>query len=95
MAFVETNGDVRFDDDLALDVVIGHAVRVGWQRTHPSMASRTNTRSTKPKPGGSSTWPRPGIVGAGRVIALRELAEQNGLVRCESGRLEARVRSVQ
>jgi phosphorylase kinase alpha/beta subunit len=26
---------VRFDDDLALDVVIGHAVRVGWQQSHP------------------------------------------------------------
>jgi len=26
---------VRFDDDLVLDVVIGHAVRVGWQQRHP------------------------------------------------------------
>ncbi len=37
MAFVEANPQVRFDDDLALDVVIGHAVRVGWQSTHPDV----------------------------------------------------------
>ncbi|MEB3193830.1 MAG: glycoside hydrolase family 15 protein [Cyanobacteriota bacterium] len=35
MAFVAANPQVRFDDDLALDVVIGHAVRVGWQLGHP------------------------------------------------------------
>ncbi len=35
MAFVAANPQVRFDDDLALDVVIGHAVRVGWQEGHP------------------------------------------------------------
>ena len=37
MAFVEANPEVRFEDDLALDVVIGHAVRVGWQQSHPSL----------------------------------------------------------
>ena len=37
MAFVEANPQVRFDDDLALDVVIGHAVRVGWQQSHPAV----------------------------------------------------------
>ncbi|MEX1317602.1 MAG: glycoside hydrolase family 15 protein, partial [Synechococcaceae cyanobacterium] len=37
MAFVEANPLVRFDDDLALDVVIGHAVRVGWQGSHPEV----------------------------------------------------------
>jgi phosphorylase kinase alpha/beta subunit len=35
IAFVAANPQVRFDDDLALDVVIGHAVRVGWQQRHP------------------------------------------------------------
>jgi phosphorylase kinase alpha/beta subunit len=35
MAFVAANPLVQFDDDLALDVVIGHAVRVGWQQRHP------------------------------------------------------------
>jgi len=38
IAFVDANPQVRFDDDLALDVVIGHAVRVGWQRRHPDQA---------------------------------------------------------
>lgn len=37
MAFVGANPQVRFDDDLALDVVIGHAVRVGWQQRHPQV----------------------------------------------------------
>ncbi len=37
IAFVEGNPQVRFDDDLALDVVIGHAVRVGWQQSHPQV----------------------------------------------------------
>jgi phosphorylase kinase alpha/beta subunit len=36
MAFVAANPQVQFDDDLAMDVVIGHAVRVGWQELHPS-----------------------------------------------------------
>ncbi len=35
MAFVAANPQVQFEDDLALDVVIGHAVRVGWQQRHP------------------------------------------------------------
>jgi len=37
MAFVAANPLVQFDDDLALDVVIGHAVRVGWQERHPEV----------------------------------------------------------
>jgi phosphorylase kinase alpha/beta subunit len=35
IAFVAANPLARFEDDLALDVVIGHAVRVGWQQRHP------------------------------------------------------------
>ena len=38
MAFFGANPQVSFDDDLALDVVIGHAVRVGWQGEHPTIA---------------------------------------------------------
>ena len=30
MAFFEANPKVRFEDQLALDVVIGHGVRLGW-----------------------------------------------------------------
>lgn len=37
IAFVTANPQVQFDDDLALDVVIGHAVRVGWQQLHPEV----------------------------------------------------------
>jgi phosphorylase kinase alpha/beta subunit len=37
IAFVTANPHVQFDDDLALDVVIGHAVRVGWQQRHPEV----------------------------------------------------------
>ena len=38
IAFVAANPQVQFDDDLALDVVIGHAVRVGWQLGHPQVS---------------------------------------------------------
>jgi phosphorylase kinase alpha/beta subunit len=38
IAFVGGNAHVQFEDDLALDVVIGHAVRVGWQQCHPHVA---------------------------------------------------------
>jgi phosphorylase kinase alpha/beta subunit len=37
IAFVGANPEVIFDDDLVLDVVIGHAVRVGWQQRHPDI----------------------------------------------------------
>jgi phosphorylase kinase alpha/beta subunit len=37
IAFIEANPQLRFEDDLALDVVIGHAVRVGWQQSHPDV----------------------------------------------------------
>ena len=48
IAFVGANPQVRFDDDLALDVVIGHAVRAGWQLQHPEVppATMTCTRET-------------------------------------------------
>ncbi len=36
MAFFEANPDVCFDDHIALDVVIGHAVRLGWLEQDPS-----------------------------------------------------------
>jgi phosphorylase kinase alpha/beta subunit len=39
IAFVAANPQVYLDDDLALDVVIGHAVRVGWQQQHPAIAN--------------------------------------------------------
>ena len=79
MAFVETNADVHFDDDLALDVVIGHAVRVGWQHTHPSMHVDDYARH-KAQAWGQFYLASPGDCRRWQVIALKELAEQNGLV---------------
>jgi phosphorylase kinase alpha/beta subunit len=40
VAFVGANPQVRFNDDLALDVVIGHAVRVGWQQRNPEIPTQ-------------------------------------------------------
>ena len=79
MAFVEANPDVHFADDLALDVVIGHAVRVGWQLTHPSMNPAVYPQHK------TQAWDHfygssPGDCRRWQVAALRELAEQNGLV---------------
>ncbi|MCP9782475.1 phosphorylase kinase [Cyanobium sp. WKJ7-Wakatipu] len=37
ITFMGANPEVVFDDDLVLDVVIGHAVRVGWQQRHPDI----------------------------------------------------------
>ncbi len=39
IAFVTANPQVQVDDDLALDVVIGHAVRVGWQECNPEVSA--------------------------------------------------------
>ena len=79
MAFVEANPDVQFDDDLALDVVIGHAVRVGWQQTHPSIASESYSLH-KAKAWGQFYAASPGDCRRWQIAALRELAEQQGLV---------------
>ena len=79
MAFVAANPEVQFDDDLALDVVIGHAVRVGWQQTHPSIQSARYPQDKaqawdqfyRSSPRNCRRW---------QVVALRELAQQKGLV---------------
>ena len=71
--------DVRFDDDIALDVVIGHAVRVGWQHTHPSMELNEYPKH-KAHAWGQFYLASPGDCRRWQVIALRELAEQNRLV---------------
>ena len=33
------NPDLRIDDTLYLDVIIGHAVRLAWERLNPALAS--------------------------------------------------------
>jgi phosphorylase kinase alpha/beta subunit len=79
MAFVEANPEVRFDDDLALDVVIGHAVRVGWQQTHPSLTPDSYSQH-KDRAWSQFYAASPGDCRRWQIAALRELAEQEGLV---------------
>jgi phosphorylase kinase alpha/beta subunit len=74
MAFVEANPQVRFDDDLALDVVIGHAVRVGWQSSHPAIPPQDYGRHK------AAAWDRfyrasPADCRRWQLQALRELSE--------------------
>ena len=79
MAFTTTNPDMHFEDDIALDVVIGHAVRVGWQSTHPQQDIGTYSQHKaaaweqfyKASPAQCRQW---------QIEALRELAEQEGLL---------------
>ena len=79
MAFVEANPDVRFADDLALDVVIGHAVRVGWLLTHPSLADG-NYSQYKALAWGQFYAASPGDCRRWQIAALKELTEQRALV---------------
>ena len=74
MAFFGANPQVRFDDDLALDVVIGHAVRVGWQLSHPEIPAEAYgshkaeawDRFYRASPADCRRW---------QLEALRQLAE--------------------
>lgn len=79
MAFVEANPEVRFEDDLALDVVIGHAVRVGWQHSHPDL-NPDNYAQQKSQAWGQFYRSSPAECRRWQITALRELAEQEGLV---------------
>jgi len=74
VAFVGANPDVRFNDYLALDVVIGHAVRVGWQQEHPETPSALYGQHK------AEAWDRfyissPGQCRRWQLLALKELAE--------------------
>ncbi|MDI9406057.1 MAG: glycoside hydrolase family 15 protein [Chitinophagaceae bacterium] len=74
MAFVEANPQVRFDDDLALDVVIGHAVRVGWQQSHPQVPAEAYGQHK------AAAWDRfyrasPADCRRWQLQALRELSQ--------------------
>jgi phosphorylase kinase alpha/beta subunit len=76
MAFVAANPQVQFDDDLALDVVIGHAVRVGWQQRHPEVPSEAYGRHKaeawdlfyRSSPADCRRW---------QLLALQELADRD------------------
>jgi phosphorylase kinase alpha/beta subunit len=74
IAFVETNPQVQFNDDLALDVVIGHAVRVGWQQEHPDEPAELYSQHK------GDAWDRfyrssPAQCRRWQLLALKELAE--------------------
>ena len=40
IAIMQANPDLRFEDDLVMDVLIGHAVRLAWLEEHPSDGER-------------------------------------------------------
>jgi phosphorylase kinase alpha/beta subunit len=74
VVFVGANTQVRFDDYLALDVVIGHAVRVGWQQTHPELAGEDYAQQK------SAAWDHfyassPARCRRWQILALRDLTE--------------------
>jgi len=74
IAFVEANPQVQFNDDLALDVVIGHAVRVGWEQQHPEQSRELYGQHK------GDAWDRfyrssPAQCRRWQLLALRELAE--------------------
>ncbi|MGL6132732.1 MAG: glycoside hydrolase family 15 protein [Prochlorococcaceae cyanobacterium] len=74
IAFVEANPQVRFEDDLALDVVIGHAVRVGWQGSHPQVPAGDYSQHK------AAAWDRfyrasPADCRRWQLEALRELSQ--------------------
>ena len=74
IAFVDANPQVGFDDDLALDVVIGHAVRVGWQQQHPEQAA-ANYPSHKAEAWDGFYRSSPAQCRRWQLLALKELAE--------------------
>ena len=79
MAFTMTNPDMRFEDDIALDVVIGHAVRVGWQSTYPEQDTGEYSQHK------AAAWKQfylasPAQCRRWQIKALKELAEQEGLL---------------
>jgi phosphorylase kinase alpha/beta subunit len=74
VAFVGANPAVRVDDYLALDVVIGHAVRAGWQQSHPDQSAEDYA------PHKAEAWDRfyrasPATCRNWQMIALRDLTE--------------------
>jgi phosphorylase kinase alpha/beta subunit len=74
IAFVDANPQVRFDDDLALDVVVGHAVRVGWQQQHPEQAPE-DYPTHKAESWDSFYRSSPAQCRRWQLLALKELAE--------------------
>jgi phosphorylase kinase alpha/beta subunit len=77
MAFVAANPQVQFDDDLALDVVIGHAVRAGWQLQHPEVPT-SDYPSHKADAWDLFYRSSPAECRRWQLLALQQLAEATG-----------------
>ena len=75
MAFVAANPEVHFDDDLALDVVIGHAVRAGWQQQHPDVPDAAYG-AHKAEAWDDFYRASPAACRRWQLLALRQLADQ-------------------
>ena len=78
MAFATANPRIQIDDDIALDVVIGHAVRVGWHATHPDLTEADYA------PHKASAWDQfyrssPALCRHWQIEAMRQLADQDTL----------------
>jgi phosphorylase kinase alpha/beta subunit len=74
VAFVGANPQVQFDDDLALDVIIGHAVRAGWQLQHADVPAELYDLHK------AEAWDRfyrssPAACRRWQLLALQQLAE--------------------
>ncbi|MFZ9216822.1 MAG: glycoside hydrolase family 15 protein [Vulcanococcus sp.] len=74
IAFVDANPDVHLEDDLVLDVVIGHAVRVGWQQQHPEQRA-ADYPSHKAEAWDQFYRSSPAQCRRWQLLALKELAE--------------------
>ena len=76
IAFFNANPEARVDDDLVLDVVIGHAVRVGWQQRNPAENS-IDYSSHKGDAWEAFYLSSPAECRRWQLLALRELAMFN------------------
>lgn len=78
MAFATANPQIQIEDDIALDVVIGHAVRVGWHATHPDLKEADYAQHK------ASAWDQfyrssPALCRHWQIAALRQLADRDTL----------------
>ncbi|MEI8250146.1 MAG: glycoside hydrolase family 15 protein [Synechococcus sp. ELA057] len=78
IAFVATNPQVQVEDDLALDVVIGHAVRAGWQERHPEV-SEAEYHQHKALAWDQFYRSSPGQCRRWQLLALRQLTRMDAL----------------
>jgi len=76
IAFVDANPQVRFDDDLVLDLVIGHAVRVGWLEINQNNINDALYEGQKAEAWANFYKASPAKCRKWQLIALRSLSER-------------------